>query len=216
MDATTSSLKLSVQKAVHVLLGLIIFLGGLYVLHYDPLNFPNAVNWLTALICFFCSAYLHSLDLLISFEDLLDRRVDEIKSKLHGVEQDFTSTVKTLNFLNKSESTSQIRVPDDTLKKVEVVVSGNVRMKTIDNFINSKTTVVLMEGVCDSVIEGHSHERNVNYFVATGEIEFEREDERTQILERGDVINVNPHVNRQIKFLKNSTIFANYIPPLES
>lgn len=211
-----SNFDLSIQKGAHLALALFIFVTALYFLQFNPIDLPTLANWTIVAILLFSSGYLHTLDVLLSIEDLLQDKIDNVNENLRMVRQDFNSTVRTLTFMYNSDGVSKVKVPENSLKKVEEVVDGNVRMKTVPNFLNSNSTVIMMEGVESSKLKNHSHQEKVYYFLANGEVVVTEEGKAGRILRRGDRLEVEPNEKREIIFKKNSVLIALYDPALEN
>lgn len=210
-----TNFQLSIQKGGTIVLALVFFVLALYILQFDPFGFGATLSWGIAAIMLFSAGYLHSLDILISIEDLLDKRIEGINRGLRKVKSDFTSTVKTLEFMYNSNGVSKVDVHSESLKQVEDVVSGSVRMKTVPNFLSGDSTAIMMEGTKDSELKNHSHEEKVIYFLANGEAAASKRDTQTKVLKRGDVLKVKPQEERKIVFRADSVLFAVYVPALE-
>lgn len=209
------STNISFRKILVFLVSLSFFIVSLYILHVDPFDSVSYLKYVVSTILFGSGLIIILQEVVYSINDLIKNQFDLLINEIELVKNDVRSTVKTLTFFQGSNGErTYVKVTSDPKKKIRNVSKGNVKLTVIPNFLDDISTTLMVEGSAESKMIKHKHKQIVSSFLIEGKITQKTKNEQI-VMNKSDVVTVDPDVEREVYFNKDSIAIFVYTPSLE-
>lgn len=213
-------LKQLIQKALSLLLAISLMIGGMYFYEFNPLDWSIYSVWSVSSILFISAFIILLQEVIYSVSYEMKKKTTGIRREIEEIRNTFRSTVKTLTFITDSDKRKiSLGLSSKKVKSSQEVTEGSVKMRVVSSFLDTLSTLVLIEGSAGSRFGSHSHSEIVSLFVVEGsmEIDITRKDGNVDSFSvgKGEAITIDPFVERKIKFENNCVAVMVFTPPLE-
>lgn len=213
-------LKEITQKALTLLLSISLMIGGMYFYEFNPLNWSIYGVWGVSSTLFISAFIILLQEVIYSVSYEMTKKTSKIHKQLEEIRNTFRSTVKTLTFITGSDKRKiNLGLSSKKVKSSEKVAEGSVKMRVVSSFLDTLSTLVVVEGSTGSRFGSHSHSEIVSLFVVEGsmEIDITRKNGNMDSFSvgKGEAITIDPFVERKIKFKNNCVAVMVFTPPLE-